>query len=155
MTKQPISQILKPGFVYLAVTTLIFSIQLAWYIHGSPVTAAMDVAGWAFFLTSCLSHGVCLALMLWLVLCLPLSLARLPRLGGWLMCVGAAVVSVLLFLNMQVYDIYRFHINGFVLNLVFGGGAAKYSHSTPHYIYAKVSFWPYSSPLQSWRGLAR
>lgn len=126
---------LKPGFVYLAVTTLIFFIQLAWYIHGSPVTAAMDAAGWVFFLTSCLSHGACLALILWLVLCLPLSLARLPRLGGWLMCGGAAIVSVLLFLNMQVYDIYRFHINGFVLNLVFGGGGSEiFTFDTALYI---------------------
>ena len=131
----PISQRLKPGFVYLAVTTLIFFIQLAWYIHGSPVTAAMDAAGWVFFLTSCLSHGACLALILWLVLCLPLSLARLPRLGGWLMCGGAAIVSVLLFLNMQVYDIYRFHINGFVLNLVFGGGGSEiFTFDTALYI---------------------
>lgn len=135
MTKQPISQRLKPGFVYLAVTTLIFFIQLAWYIHGSPVTAAMDAAGWVFFLTSCLSHGACLALILWLVLCLPLSLARLPRVGGWLMCGGAAIVSVLLFLNMQVYDIYRFHINGFVLNLVFGGGGSEiFTFDTALYI---------------------
>ena len=126
---------LKPGFVYLAVTTLIFFIQLAWYIHGSPVTAAMDAAGWVFFLTSCLSHGACLALILWLVLCLPLSLARLPRLGGWLMCGGATIVSVLLFLNMQVYDIYRFHINGFVLNLVFGGGGSEiFTFDTALYI---------------------
>ncbi len=126
---------LKPGFVYLAVTTMIFFIQLAWYILGSPVTAAMDAAGWVFFLTSCLSHGACLALILWLVLCLPLSLARLPRLGGWLMCGGAAIVSVLLFLNMQVYDIYRFHINGFVLNLVFGGGGSEiFTFDTALYI---------------------
>lgn len=125
MTKQALSQRLKPGFIYLAITTLIFFVQLVCYIWGSPVTSAMDAAGWAFYLTSCLSHGACLAIILWAVLCLPLSLARLPRVGGWVMSVGAALVSVLLFLNMQVYDIYRFHINGFVLNLVFGGGGSE------------------------------
>lgn len=108
MTNQTISQRLKPGFVYLAVVTLIFAIQLSWYIVGSPIVSAMDAAGWAFYLTSCLSHGACLSLALWLVLCLPLSLARLPRLGGWLMCLGAAIVSVLLFLNMQ--EIGRAHV---------------------------------------------
>lgn len=135
MTNQTISQRLKPGFVYLAVVTLIFAIQLSWYIVGSPIVSAMDAAGWAFYLTSCLSHGACLSLALWLVLCLPLSLARLPRVGGWLMCLGAAIVSVLLFLNMQVYDIYRFHINGFVLNLVFGGGGSEiFTFDTSLYI---------------------
>lgn len=86
---------------------------------------AMDADGWGFYLTSCLSHGACLAIVLWTVLCLPLALFRLPKVGGWIMCVGASIVSVLLFLNMQVYDIYRFHINGFVLNLVFGGAGGE------------------------------
>lgn len=36
-----------------------------------------------------------------------------------------SVVSILIFLDMQVYDLYRFHINGFIINMVFSTGASE------------------------------
>lgn len=35
------------------------------------------------------------------------------------------LLVLLVFLDAQVYAIYRFHINGFVLNMVFGPGAGE------------------------------
>lgn len=39
--------------------------------------------------------------------------------GGVLYVIAISLLGVLLFLDMQVFDIYRFHINGFILNMVF------------------------------------
>lgn len=113
------------GFMYFTAATVLFAVQLMMYMKGSPVAAMMDFGGWLFFVTSCVSHAACLALLPFLVLFTPFGLFGRYRTGGALMAVGVSLLSVLIFLNMQVYDIYRFHINGFVLNMVTGDGAGE------------------------------
>lgn len=116
---------MKTGFMYFTMATALFAVQLILYIKGSSVLEIMDFGGWAFFVTSCVSHGATLALLPYLLLFMPLGLAGHRKAGGWLMTAGVSVISLLIFLNMQVYDIYRFHINGFVLNMVTGSGAGE------------------------------
>ncbi len=113
---------LKAGTLLFGLSTLLFSIQFMLYIKGSNILPIMDFGGWAFFLTSCLSHAACVALIPF-VLFLPFALFRQCKIGLSVMSFLIALCSILIFLNMQVYDIYRFHINGFVLNMVFGEGA--------------------------------
>lgn len=113
------------GFLYLILSTIFLAIQLLLFIKGNAALAAMDFSGWLFFITSCFSHATTLALIPFLLLYLPLATLRHWKIGGSLMVAILSIVSVLLFLDMQVYDIYRFHINGFILNMVFSSGASE------------------------------
>ncbi|MDE6353974.1 MAG: DUF3413 domain-containing protein, partial [Prevotella sp.] len=116
---------MKIGFIYFTAATALFFVQLMMYMKGSPVAAMMDFEGWLFFVVSCVYHAACLALLPFVLLFTPFGLFGRYRIGGALMAFGVSLLSVLIFLNMQVYDIYRFHINGFVLNMVTGDGAGE------------------------------
>ncbi len=113
----------KVGTLLFGLTTLLFFVQFLLYIKGSNILPVMDFGGWIFFITSCLSHAACVALVPFLVY-MPFALIRQMKVGLGVMTTLNVLLSVLIFLNMQVYDLYRFHINGFVLNMVFGTGAS-------------------------------
>ena len=118
MRKERVAKGLKIGFVYLMCATLLFAVQLGLFMN-SIVASVMDFTGWMFFITSCVSHAACLALVPFLLLYIPLCLCGQWKWGGVSLITFVSVVSLLLFLDMQVFNIYRFHINGFVLNMVF------------------------------------
>ena len=115
----------KPGFLYLALSTAFLAVQFLLFIKGNAALSMMDFTGWVFYVTSCVSHAACFTLIPFLLVYLPLSALRHWRIGGALMITVLSLVSVLIFLDMQVYDIYRFHINGFILNMVFSSGASE------------------------------
>ena len=95
----------KPGFLYLALSTVFLAVQFLLFIKGSSVLLSMDFTGWLFFITSCVSHAACLTLIPFLLFYLPLSALHHWKIGGALMVTVLSMVSVLIFLDMQVYDI--------------------------------------------------
>lgn len=114
---------LKTGFLYYFFATALLGIIFLLYIWGDMVTQSLDLAGWIFFITSCFSHAGLLVLALLLVFFLPFQLMRLPRVAASLFVGSVSLLTMVSFINMQVYRIYRFHINGFILNLLTGPGA--------------------------------
>ena len=114
---------LKQGFLYYLFATLLVGGLLMCYIVGDTVSESMDAVGWVFYLTSCLSHAAIVVLALWLVLYLPWALLKLRRLAAVLIVAGVSLLTMTVFVNMQVYKIYRFHLNGFILNMLTGPNA--------------------------------
>lgn len=115
---------LKQGFLFYAFSTILIAIQFSFYIVGSPVLDYMDFEGWVFFAASCVSHASQFALLPYLLGFLVL-LCRFPKTARVVQIVGVVLLCVLNYLNSQVYAIYHFHINGFVLSMVFGEGAGE------------------------------
>ena len=113
----------KQGFLYYLFATLTGGLLLMFYMVGDPVAQSMDATGWIFFLTSCLSHASIVMLPVWLVLFLPFTLLHMRRAAATLLVTGTSLLTILAFVNMQVYKIYRFHINGFILNMLTGPNA--------------------------------
>lgn len=109
---------LRKGFVYAMLSALYVGVLLMAYMPGNPIVSVMDGGGWLFFVTSCVGHAALFCLALFLLLYLPAALLRRPRAAGALLVAGVSVLAVLAFVNMQVYKIYRFHINGFILNML-------------------------------------
>ena len=107
--------LIKQGFIYYLLATIFGGLLLMFYIQGDSVVASMDAAGWLFFVTSCLSHAAILLLALWLVFFLPWALLRKNKLATGLFISAVSILAILAFINMQVYKIYRFHINGFII----------------------------------------
>ena len=116
-------KLVKQGFIYYVLATLLGGLLLMFYIEGDSVVEAMDAVGWLFYVTSCLSHAAILLLALWLVLFLPWALLKLRRLAATLLVTATSLLMMTGFINMQVYKIYRFHLNGFILNMLTGPGA--------------------------------
>lgn len=115
---------LKQGFLFYAFSTILIAIQFGFYIVGSLVLDYMDFEGWVFFAASCVSHASQFALLPYLLGFLVL-LCRFPKTARVVQIVGVVLLCVLNYLNSQVYAIYHFHINGFVLSMVFGEGAGE------------------------------
>ena len=115
---------LKQGFLFYAFSIILIAIQFGFYIVGSPVLDYMDFEGWVFFAASCVSHASQFALLPYLLGFLVL-LCRFPKTARVVQIVGVVLLCVLNYLNSQVYAIYHFHINGFVLSMVFGEGAGE------------------------------
>ena len=84
----------------------------------------MDLEGWVFFAASCVSHASQFALVPYL-LSLLFLLCRYRKTALVVQIIGVVLLSVLNYLNSQVFSIYHFHINGFVLSMVFGKGAGE------------------------------
>lgn len=115
--------VLKQGFLYYLLSVLLGGALLTAYIAGDSILAELDATGWLFFLTSCLSHAAILLLAVWLVFFLPWTLLKLRRLAATLLVSATSLLLMVGFVNMQVYKIYRFHLNGFILNMLTGPGA--------------------------------
>lgn len=54
-----------------------------------------------------------------------LYVCRCTKTARIVQIVGIILLCIINYLNSQVYAIYHFHINGFILNMVFGEGASE------------------------------
>ncbi len=116
---------IKTSLLYHFLSTLFLGIIFLCYAWGDTIVSILDFTGWLFFITSCFSHAALLMLALWLVFYLPFRLLRFHRIAVSLFVTSTALLSMSAFINMQVYRIYRFHINGFIMNLLTGPGAGE------------------------------
>lgn len=114
----------KQGFLFFAFSTLLIALQFGLYITDSSILGLMDLEGWLFFITSCISHAAMFALIPYL-LSLIFTFCRCTKTARTVQIVGIVLLCIINYLNSQVYAIYHFHINGFVLSMVFGEGAGE------------------------------
>ena len=114
----------KQGFLFYAFSTLLIALQFGLYITDSSILGLMDLEGWLFFITSCISHAAMFALIPYL-LSLIFTFCRCTKTARIVQIVGIVLLCIINYLNSQVYAIYHFHINGFVLSMVFGEGAGE------------------------------
>lgn len=114
----------KQGFLFFAFSTLLIALQFGLYITDSSIFGLMDLEGWLFFITSCISHAAMFALIPYL-LSLIFTFCRCTKTARTVQIVGIVLLCIINYLNSQVYAIYHFHINGFVLSMVFGEGAGE------------------------------
>lgn len=114
----------KRAFLFYALSAMTAAVMFACFMQSSSVKEVMDLEGWVFFAASCLSHASQIMLPSFLVSAL-LVWCRLSRTANIVQAVLTALTLILIDLDSQVYSIYRFHINGFVLSMVFGEGASQ------------------------------
>ncbi len=131
---------LKRGFSFYALSAVAMAFHFATYMLGSSIFELMDTGGWLFFLSSCVSHAAIVCLLPFAFYAVLVGM-RCPKAAAVVQVALAALLFILNYLNEQVYGIYRFHINGFVLNMVFGPGAGEiFTFSTLLYIYEALFF---------------
>jgi len=113
----------KGAFLYFFVSTLVLGGIFASYIAGSAVAQAMDAQGWCFYITATLSWASVFALVPFILSAALYAVTKSVRASS-LLHVSLTVLLVAFFImNGLVYSQYRFHINGFVLDMLFSEGA--------------------------------
>lgn len=114
------------GTLFALVATVLLGLTLFSYIFGSGDSTFMDVWGWIYYLLSSLMHAGLIDLVPFVVVFLPLALAgvknkvSIPIMG---FIYGLFVVVAVV--NRYVFQLYHFHINGFVLEMLFSEGASE------------------------------
>ena len=106
------------------LATLLLAILFACYMWGNPIDELLDTTGWIFFLTSCVTHSAILLLFPLLFIGIPLTLCKVPaKISGSIISVLHTFLCVVVVINKYVYDIYRFHINAFIIDMFTGPAA--------------------------------
>ena len=130
---------MKKGIAFYFVSTIILSIQLFYFIVGSSVSTYMDFSGWLFYIASCLSHAATISLIP-LILFVLLKICRLDKPATGVFILTSATLSTIAYIDMIVYNLYRFHINGIALSMFFGkGGREIFNFSSAQYWQAGLS----------------
>jgi uncharacterized protein len=115
---------IKRNFLYFALSALLIAFQFLFYLLNSPQLELMDLPGWLFFIASCISHASMFAIIPFLI-ALPFAFLKNDKVSAWIQIILVALLSIINYLNYQVFGLYHFHINGFVLNMVFGPNAGE------------------------------
>lgn len=117
-------QHLKVLLYQYALSTIVLAAILATYMVGNQVASLMDVTGWIFFLTSCITHAAIVMLIPLVAIGLPLTLCKVPaKISGSIIAVLHAFIIIMAVVNKFVYGIYHFHINAFIIQMFTGPAA--------------------------------
>ncbi|NDW17407.1 DUF3413 domain-containing protein [Dysgonomonas sp. 216] len=117
---------LKYGFLLYLCTLFIFFVDFVVSVFTSNVSAHMDVLSWGYFVIASLGHAALFALLLQIVFYIPFALLLRRRFVATIIYATMTLsTQIVLILDMYVFDLYKFHINGFVLELLFGGAATE------------------------------
>ncbi len=112
------------GALFALLATGLLGLVLFSYMFGAGDTSFMDLLGWLYFLSSSLMHAALVCAVPFLLLFLPLSLAGVrTRVSIPILGTLYSLLILLAVVNRFVFQIYHFHINGFVLDMLFSPGA--------------------------------
>ncbi len=113
-------QLLNSGaWFFLLVAVVAMCISVRYWQSGNTPT---DLLTWVYLTVTIISHFALLAFGLFsLFYVVPILIFPNRKLALALCALIGTIGLSLLVLDTYIFDLYRFHINGFVLNLVFGG----------------------------------
>ncbi len=114
----------KIGVLYMALASILMGVVMFSYIFASPALVLMTAEGWVYLAIASLGHAATFALAAYAVY-MTVGLTGLRRPAVWVMVGFCALCVMALVINRQVYAVYRFHINGFILNMITGPGAGN------------------------------
>ncbi len=117
---------IRQGFLFYLLATMALAAIFFSYLFNGTSTGVMDLLGWIYFVSSCITHAAIFALIPFLVIQLPLVvLGCRQRLTGTLLSIVYALMFIVAVANSYVYSIYHFHINGLVLEMLTAPGASE------------------------------
>lgn len=125
MRKIQFRESLSEGFIFYAISTATIAIQFLSYLIHSPRLAMMDVGGWMFYITAACSHAALWALIPYVISLITAITVRNHKAAAITHVVLVSLLNILAYIDGSVYSLYKFHINGFVLNLLVGEGNSE------------------------------
>ena len=117
---------LKRGFLFYACASCMLLVQFVIYLVNSNYWESLDFTGGLYYLIAALGQAFLFTLIPWVILYLPFTWwQKMRNVGTILFTCAIFLLNVLAYLNGIVFQLYKFHINGFVLDLAFGGGGSQ------------------------------
>ena len=113
------------GFAFFTISTIVIATQFMLYMIGSPQSEYMDCLGWLFYITAALSHAAIVALIPYALYCLTLLISKSEKAANCIHVFLVAFICAFLYINGNVFALYRLHINGMMLSLYFGEGSSE------------------------------
>ena len=115
---------MKRAFVYYLFETVLLAVLFFMYMPSSFVAPLMDGCGYLYFTTACVMHSA-VVLLVPLLLSLLLAKIKLQRASAVVFITLVSALQLFAILDNMVYQLYRFHINGFVLNMFFSSAGRQ------------------------------
>jgi len=116
---------LKLGFaIYIAGSFTLF-LQFFLYLLQSNIASTTDFAGYGYYLVAAFAHAGLFALIPYLLYILMSLACPFPRFNQGLLITFYFLLNIIAYLNGLVFQLYKFHINGLVLDMVFGQDAGQ------------------------------
>lgn len=85
----------------------------------------MDVGGWMFYITAACSHAALWVLIPYIISLIVAITVRRHQAATITHIILVSLLNILAYIDGSVYSLYKFHINGFVLNLLVGEGNSE------------------------------
>lgn len=116
---------LKYGFVLLISTSVIFTLVFIYSTFSSAIFENMNFLAWIYYILAAFGHASIISSLLYIIFYIPFALAFKKQITAIASYTTAAIlVQFILIIDSYVFDLYRFHINGFVLELILGDSAS-------------------------------
>ena len=111
------------AWFFLAISILAIVVSFRYLNY---VSTGGDWLTIIYLAATVLSHFSALSFLIYGLLFVPVALLfKRKQVLIWCAVVIGSVSLLLFILDTFVYDLYRFHINGFVLDMVFGGAFSE------------------------------
>lgn len=115
----------RSGWFFLLSLTVIF-LQSFLYFDFSAAGKDFDLLTWCFLFLDGPAHFGTLLLVVWLVGFLPVQLLfQKKKFPSVIVAIFFTLFNIYLILDIFVYKLYRFHINGFVVDMLTGPDAGQ------------------------------
>ena len=112
------------GFVFTLITTGLLGMILFSYMFGAGDNSFMNFVSWVYYFFSSIMHASWFILLPFVLIFLPLSLMGLKnKINIPILSIIYIFIILISIINRFVFQIYHFHINGFVLDMLFSEGA--------------------------------
>jgi len=119
-------------FLFLGAVFLGFVVFLTNLLRSNIDT---DWIAWMYYIPTALGHASLFALVLYLLFYVPLSFFfKSHKIPSVVFIVLGIALQAFLILNVFVFNFYRFHINGFVLELVLHAGKETFVFDSTLYV---------------------
>ena len=130
---------LKKGFLFFISTTVILFTQFFAYLYNSYLTTSIDWIGWLYYTLSASGHAFLFTLIPFFTLYLPSVLfTRFYKTALTVLFSFYLLLNLLAYLNGIIFRLYKFHINGFVTDMVFGANAGQIFVFNPALVYKSI-----------------
>lgn len=115
---------LKNGVGLLLGTSLFVFFVFIFSVINAGIASSMNLLSWLYYVLAAFGHAALLSTILYLLFYFPFCLLfKNKNIATWVYSVVATLFMIVLILDSLVFDIYKFHLNGFVWELLTGGGA--------------------------------
>ena len=128
LLKEEQKNLLLQGTVFFLLCSLLNGIIFFSYAFGAGDNSFMTPLSWLYLFSSSFLHAGLLTFVPFILVFFPLSFINnksARRLDRTLLFVIYVFLTLLFIINRYVFQIYHFHINGFVFNMVFSTGAQE------------------------------